>query len=216
MAENAPPGWYQSDIDPPGTERYWDGTQWSPETREVMAPPPTATGDPRTATGDPRTAAVGARITPHGRELASPGTRVGARLIDSIVFTVVFGALVLPDIDFDAETLTTPSFSSTRLVLGAVFLFAYEVGLTALKSATLGKMAVGIEVVRKADGQAPVGFGTAAMRFLPFLVGYIPLISNLSGLVLLASLILIFVDEFRRSVYDFAGQTYVVRKPRGG
>ena len=101
---------------------------------------------------------------------------------------------------------------------GVYLLLAYEIGLVGLKSATLGKMVVGIEIVRKVDGQAPVGLATAVMRWLPFAIGYIPIttVSNLSTLVLLASLVLVFADDLRRSVYDFAGQTYVVRKPRHG
>lgn len=202
MTENAPPGWYQSETDPPGTERYWDGSQWSTETRAVMASPPMATGD---------------RMTPHGRELASPGARFGARLIDLLVLGLILVPLVLRDFDLQGANLGTDGLSSGRLLAGGLIAAAYEIVLVALRSATPGKMAVGIEVVRKADGQAPVGFATATMRWLPFAVGYVPItiVSNLSTLVLLASLILVFVDDFRRSVYDFVGQTYVVRKPRG-
>ncbi len=203
MAENVPPGWYQSETDPPGTERYWDGTQWSAETRAVMAPPPMASGD---------------RVTPHGRELASPGSRVGARIIDLLVLALLLVPLVLRDVDFGGSGFGADSISASRFVAGGLVAAAYEIGLVALRSATLGKMAVGIEVVRKVDGQAPVGFPTAATRWLPFAVGYVPIaiLSNLSTLILLASLVLVFVDDFRRSVYDFAGQTYVVRKPRLG
>lgn len=201
MTENAPPGWYQSETDPPGTERYWDGTRWSAETRAVMIPPPSAPD---------------AKVTPQGRELATPGSRIGARLIDGIIMAVFLVPLVLRDLDLDAGTFGTDTLSTSRLLAGGVIAAAYEIVLVALKSATLGKMAVGIEVVRKVDGQSPVGFPTATMRWLPFAVGYVPItiVSNLSTLVLLASLVLIFVDDFRRSVYDFAGQTYVVRKPR--
>jgi len=201
MPENAAPGWYQSATDPPGTERYWDGSQWSAETRAVMVPPPVATRD---------------RMTPDGRQLASPGARFGARLIDLVVLTLILVPLVLRDFDLQGANLGTDTLSTSRLLAGGVIAAAYEIILVALRSATLGKMAVGIEVVRKLDGHAPVGFPTAAMRWLPFALGYVPMtiVSNLSTLVLLASLVLVFVDDFRRSVYDFVGQTYVVRKPR--
>lgn len=155
-------------------------------------------------------------MTPEGRELASPGSRVGARLIDFIVLAVIVAPFVLRGIDFDAGSFGSSAVSSGRLLAGGLIAAAYEIGLTGLKSATLGKMAVGIEVVRSVDEHAPIGFSAAAMRWLPFVIGYIPIsiLSNLSTLVFLASLILVFVDDFRRSVYDFAGQTYVVRKPR--
>ena len=199
MTENAPPGWYQSETDPPGTERYWDGSQWSAETRAVMAPPP---------------AAAGARMTPHDRELASPGARVGARLIDSFLLAAIFVPLLLRDLDLDGAAFGATALPGSRVLLGAVIGAAYEIGFTALKSATPGKMVVGLEIVRKADGQAPVGFTTAGLRWLPFGIGYVPAVSNLSSLVVLASLVMVFVDDFRRSVYDLVGQTYVVRKPR--
>ena len=207
MTENAPPGWYQSDADPPGTERYWDGTQWSAETRAVMASPPAVTGDGR----DP---AQGARFTPHGRELATPGARFGARLIDLIVLGLILVPLVLRDFDLQAASVGNDPLSTGQQLAGGLVSAFYEIGLVGLRSATLGKMAVGIEVVRKVDGQAPVGFPTATMRWLPFAIGYVPilLVANVSFLLLIASLVLVFVDEFRRSVYDFAGQTYVVRK----
>ena len=47
------------------------------------------------------------------------------------------------------------------------------------------------------------------------LVARLPLAPAWMGaLVTLASLILVFADGMRRSVFDFVGQTYVVRKPR--
>jgi len=90
----------------------------------------------------------------------------------------------------------------------------YEVAFTVWKSATPGKMAVGIEIVRQDDGRSPLPIDTAVMRWLPFAVGNIPGISGFGALIFLASLILIFVDQHRRSVSDFVGRTYVVRKPR--
>lgn len=37
MAGDAPPGWYQAEKDQSGIERYWDGSQWSEETRAAVA-----------------------------------------------------------------------------------------------------------------------------------------------------------------------------------
>ncbi len=58
--QTAAPGWYHAEGDPAGTQRYWDGAQWS---AEPVPPPPTqpnpmAPGYPSTngataATGDP-------------------------------------------------------------------------------------------------------------------------------------------------------------------
>jgi uncharacterized protein len=45
---NAPagPGWYP-DPQTPGTQRYWDGTQWTGEPQPVAAAPARAASDPR-------------------------------------------------------------------------------------------------------------------------------------------------------------------------
>ncbi len=199
LAENAPPGWYQAETDPPGTERYWDGGGWSDETRSAMAPPPSGTPS--------APAPAGVKMTPHGRELASAWSRIGARLIDGVILFIVLGLLFGFDINSPNRDVTT-----TDLLLSAVLGGAYEILFTALRSATPGKMALGLEIVRQNDGGSPLGFGPAGMRWLPNVVSVVSV--NLSGLVGLASLVLLFVDKYRRTVFDFVGQTYVVRKSR--
>lgn len=51
MSDAATPGWYYAEGDPPGTERYWDGTMWTEGPRPVggfpaapPTPPPAAAG----------------------------------------------------------------------------------------------------------------------------------------------------------------------------
>ena len=197
MAENAPPGWYQAETDPPGTERYWDGTQWSADTRAVASPPPMA-------------AVSGDRITPHGRPIAGAGARIGARILDSIFLGIISAPIVASNASFEGGQLVYDSSAIPWLVaaLGA----AYEILFTALRSATPGKMILGIEIVRKEDGRTPLGFATAGLRWVPNLVSYV--LPNLGILLTLASLILLFTDRLRRSVFDFVGQTYVVMKNR--
>lgn len=198
MAENAPPGWYQAETDPPGTERYWDGDRWSEETRAALAPPPTAVPS----------AVPGGRVTPHGREVASAWSRIGARLID----IVIIGLISLPLVDVTFENGQVAYADTSDAILAVLLGAAYEILFTALRSATPGKMAVGIEIVRKQDGGSPLGFGPAAMRWVPNLVNAIS--TGLGSLVFLASLVLLFADRYRRTVFDFVGQTYVVRKSR--
>jgi len=44
MSDAATPGWYNAEGDPPGTERYWDGSMWTEGPRPVggfPAAPPT-------------------------------------------------------------------------------------------------------------------------------------------------------------------------------
>ena len=198
MAENAPPGWYQAETDPPGTERYWDGTQWSADTRAAAAPPPMA-------------AATGDRVTPHGREIASAGARIGARLVDSVIIAVVSAPIIVSNASIDGGQVVfdNAAIPWVAAAIGAL----YEILFTALRSATPGKMLLGIEIVRKEDGQTPLGWSTAALRWSPNALTYTPF-SSLGTLVFIASLVLLFADRMRRTVFDFVGQTYVVRKGR--
>ena len=39
MTQSAPPGWYVADGDPPNIERFWNGTEWTHDTRQQLAPP---------------------------------------------------------------------------------------------------------------------------------------------------------------------------------
>lgn len=197
VAENAPPGWYQAATDPPGTERYWDGNQWSADTRPAATSP---AAPPEVATGD--------RVTPHGRQIASAGSRIGARLIDVLIIVLISAPLVFPNMTIENGVVTYENFAIQWLVaaIGA----AYEILFTALRSATPGKMLVGIEIVRKSDGHVPIGFGTAALRWSPNLLNYVA--TGLGGVVVLLSLILLFADRMRRTVFDFVGQTFVVSK----
>lgn len=43
---NVQPGWYPAQGDPPGTQRYWDGTQWVGEPHPVGAAQPQAAYEP--------------------------------------------------------------------------------------------------------------------------------------------------------------------------
>jgi uncharacterized RDD family membrane protein YckC len=155
-------------------------------------------------------------MTPHGRVLASPWSRIGARLLDGLLLAIVLVPIGVWGLDLDvaesAGSFSVRTPSAGALILIAVLGAAYEIIFTALKSATPGKMAVGIEIVRQSDGHAPLGFGTAAQRWLPSVVN--SLNANLGTLVTLASLVLVFADKLRRSVFDFVGQTYVVNRLR--
>ncbi len=42
----APPGWYHAEGDPPGTERYWNGTEWTEGPRPVQQTPPASSIPP--------------------------------------------------------------------------------------------------------------------------------------------------------------------------
>ncbi|MEV6333752.1 RDD family protein [Nocardia vinacea] len=110
---------------------------------------------------------------PSGRyRLAGMGTRLGARLIDTVIVGVPIGivaAVVLANTDssreFPADTDSGFGLGTVLLVvvLGLLACITYEVGLTATQGATFGKKALGIRVVRIDTADAPgEGIGGAA------------------------------------------------------
>ncbi|MFX0577729.1 RDD family protein [Nocardia nepalensis] len=109
---------------------------------------------------------------PSGRyRLAGMGTRLGARLIDTVIVGIPIGivAAVVVSADSSSEYAaeTDPGFGiGTALLvvlLGLLASIAYEVGLTATQGATFGKKALGIRVVRTDTAAAPgEGIGSVA------------------------------------------------------
>jgi uncharacterized RDD family membrane protein YckC len=190
LDSNAPAGWYHAETDPSDTERYWDGSMWTADTRPV---------EPRTG---PK--------TPDGRTLASGWARIGARLIDLVILLLISIPLaVIGTAETPEGIVTTSGTALLQALVGA----AYEIGFVAFLGATPGKMAVGLEIVRQRDGVSPPGLGTAAIRWAPVVLGgLIPILGLVVFLAFLASLVLVFVDSMHRSAFDFVGQTYVVQK----
>lgn len=99
--------------------------------------------------------------------------RVAATLIDSVILLAVslgFGAVMgAGEVFKEALNPSAPSampslFDITDL-FGWIIGAAYYVGMNTAFGATLGKMAVGIKIVRDGD-YSPIGFGTALLRYI--------------------------------------------------
>lgn len=150
------------------------------------------------------------------RELASPGKRLVARIIDvAIVVTVAvflaivgFAGVVLgSESDEDVLAVAALFVGFGGLAFFSILFLLYEPTLIALKGQTLGKMAMRIIVVRAEDGEVP-GWGKAIGRWiLPGLLSLIPVAGGL--LVLLVYLSLLW-DDRRQGWHDKMGATVVV------
>ncbi|WP_344112234.1 RDD family protein [Kribbella alba] len=116
-------------------------------------------------------------------KIATLGSRALARIIDSVILTVVVYILWAVILGGTSAAVTnadgTVSDGAAGGIIGAFFAaflitvaltIAYEVVLTAVKGQTLGKMMMGIKVVRSGDGQVP-GFGPSFMRWLLPIIG---------------------------------------------
>ena len=166
-----------SDMPPPPP----DDSGWSSE------PPPPPPG-PSGAGG---VAAPGFAVLGTGEtvQLATPGGRLGARIID-----IVIGG-VISLIAWFIEPIVLP------IILGA----AYEIIFVALKGQTPGKMATSIKIVRADSGGLPE-WGVAAGRWIIPAIGYIVLF--VPGLLVHASLLW---DDRRQGWHDKAVKTFVVK-----
>ena len=196
-----PAGWYYAEGDPPGTQRYWDGTQWQ--------------GGPQPV-GQPFTAAAGS-----GLNLAEPGSRLGARLIDTVAYIIINLIISIPFGVGAALAGTGDGIGFGVGVLlgliGLAVLFVNEVVLTARSGGTVGKKALGMKVVNT-DGSA-VDQSVAIRRASPYLalsvLGLVPVLGILGGLITfvlaIVGLVMLFSDDERRLPWDRIADTRVVK-----
>ncbi len=193
-----------SDIPPPPP----DDSGWSSQ------PPPPPGGD---AYSNPQAVTGWANIGTGGSvELASPGARLGARVLDWIIMIVAFIILSIIGIA-SAVGVGSTSEDEAALSFGAILaialLFAlvgivYEVTMIAVRGQTLGKMATNIRVVRADNGLVP-GWGKSIGRWIiPAAVALIPLIGGLLALLVYISLTW---DRARQGWHDKAAATLVIR-----
>lgn len=209
-----PAGWYYAEGDPPGTQRYWDGSQWN--------------GEPQLVAGAPGAGGM----TAGGAQLASPGKRIGGRLIDIIIAAILSFILVgivgggqdndafaqsIEDGDVNFELLVP---GASALIFGALFSFLWDFLWTAYAAGTPGKLIVGARVAEQASMQSPPSTAAAAKRALHRLLQVLGLagfalwsLSGLAGFIIgIVSLIFLFTDDSHRTVMDRIAGTVVVNK----
>ncbi len=150
-------------------------------------------------------------------ELAKPGSRLLARILDSVVLivaviiiSVVFSIQLLPsDITNDSTANQADAFLLTIFLLIAGL--AYEVSLTAVRGQTLGKQIMSVKVVSITDGSVP-GWGKSTGRWV--IPAGLPLIPLIGGLIGLIGYLALLWDQNRQTWYDRVAGTVVVKVPR--
>jgi uncharacterized RDD family membrane protein YckC len=134
--------------------------------------------------------------------------RVVARLIDGItigiaqalialLFFGTFGAQFLPSVMRSAPIGLRLSFQ----LLSYAIVFGYEAVFLRYQGATLGKMAVGVRVVR--SGGESLGWGISVGRYFMYVV---------SGIILLIGYIMAGFDNEKRALHDRVCGTRVIYK----
>ncbi len=136
---------------------------------------------------------------------ASVGRRWFASVIDGILLSIFSVAIIIP-LSVVARVSNSDSVSSLTDVIGqlltVIVSFGYYVYMIGSRGQTLGKMAMGIKVIKKDTSQIP-GF-TAA--FLREVVGKI-----LSGIVLGLGYLWAIWDKDKQTWHDKIAQTIVVK-----
>jgi len=135
------------------------------------------------------------------------GARIGAAMIDIAILAVVFVVMAIGLGDSSARSDDRGSSFNLQLtgwpfVLYLALLLGYYWLLEATRGQTLGKMIVGLRVVR-VDGSR-IGFGRAAVRTLLRVIDWLPAF-YLVGLVTVA------VSGRNQRLGDLAADTAVVR-----
>ncbi|MEM9204325.1 MAG: RDD family protein [Actinomycetota bacterium] len=188
-------GHYYAEGDPPGTVRYWDGTQWVGD--PIPAPPTTPPPPPGPAGGaDERFAGLGIRL----------GAAVIDGIIGFIVVLILVGALFGTS---DGNSFEATASGGGALLIGVLF-YVFYLWVVVQFGGTPGKLILGLRITDE-DGVTPVGWRGAFMRSLPGLLGNIPFLGVLITLgAAIASLFMISNDPEHRSAYDRIGSTRVV------
>jgi uncharacterized RDD family membrane protein YckC len=132
------------------------------------------------------------------------GRRILATIVDAIVFSVIFWVLALLFGSTSAEGGSVAfSLGGLGSLIYLVVIFAYYTLLEGYLGQTLGKMLLGIKVVREDNGGVP-GLGAAAIRTVLRIIDGI--------LFYLVAFISVLATQKNRRLGDMAANTLVVRK----
>ncbi len=148
--------------------------------------------------------------------------RFGARMIDGLIFTVpfaIFVAVMLPNViratrqAGNPPSAASPAFAAFGLLFFVFFFLAagcYEILMLKYRSATLGKMACGLQVTRP-DGRS-LSWGVCFGRFFMWNV-VTSGIPYLNSILMLVTSIMVGVDDEKRALHDRVCDTRVIYKP---
>jgi uncharacterized RDD family membrane protein YckC len=144
--------------------------------------------------------------------------RFGARFIDGLIFTVpilIAAVVLMPNLIRAAGQIPStpnPMFAFgflTLFVVGFLAAGCYEILMLKYRSATLGKIACGLKVIRS-DGSS-LSWGACFGRFFMWNV-VTSGIPYLNSVLMLVSAIMLGVDDEKRALHDRVCDTRVIYK----
>src|SRR5215208_3052281 len=150
-------------------------------------------------------ASVGPTIVGIQEDVHVTGRRIVATIVDGLIFGALYAVMAML---FGTVTSVGPANWSSSLpalpsVLYGVIVVLYYVLLEGYLGQTVGKMVVGIKVVREDNGEVP-GVGGATIRTLLRIID-----SLFSSLV---AFIAVLISGKNQRLGDMAAHTLVVRK----
>lgn len=132
------------------------------------------------------------------------GRRVLATIVDAIVLGILFALLTIPFGSSSVEgAAASSSLGSLGTLLYVALAFAYYPLLEGYRGQTVGKMLLGIKVVREDTGDVP-GIGAAAIRTVLRIIDGI--------FAYLVAFITVLISGKNQRLGDMAAHTLVVRK----
>jgi uncharacterized RDD family membrane protein YckC len=238
----SPAGWYD-DPQNPTQERYFDGAVWTAQARPRQSPPPYQGGYAGTYQTPQGGFGYQPQVpsTPDGVPLSGWWKRVLARMLDGLIVLVIslpltgyfYYRFVGEMVDyqrgvFDQAMAGSNEFNSTLpwdvykwtlpvTGIALVMTLAYEFFFLTRTGATPGKRVAGISVrLRDVPGPPP---GVAVARrwglySLLSVLGGIPLVGSLFGLVALLNVLWPLWDDKKQALHDKVGATNVVQGPQ--
>lgn len=182
-------------------------------------PPPPPPGGGFAAAPPPGYVAYSAEhsgLGPGGMALATPGKRIIARILDSLI---VFVAFFFVGLAFGTSAVLGGVSTGDAFLFQLVALMAgiaYEAAFLATRGATPGKMIMSIKVIY--EDRRRLDLNGALLRLSPNIVlGLMAMVGALGSLttvanfvLVLVSLIFLFTDDRRRAIWDRIAKTIVV------
>jgi len=145
--------------------------------------------------------------------------RFGARFIDGLIFmvpTLIFAAVLIPNLirtRGQVPSAPNPAFAAFGFITFFLVFFlvggCYEILMLKYRSATLGKMACGLKVMRS-DGRS-LSWGVCFGRFFMWNV-VTSGIPYLNSILMLVTAIMLGVDDEKRALHDRVCDTRVIYK----
>jgi len=197
MGDGAAAGWYVAQGDPPGTLRYWDGTQW------VGGPVPDGEVG---GSNSPAVPWSTSGLTGAGTDYASWGQRVAAWFIDlAILLPFIIGAAVCLALASEDETSPLAVVGGLLFLAALVVSFVNSIIVHGQTGKTVGKRVMKTKLVQIDSGQ-PAGILRVIGRGL---------LSAIAGNLTFAIFVLIDLlfplwDDKNQRIVDKAVSTVVV------